>query len=139
MDERLVRGVAQFNARQFFAAHETWEDLWLDTVGAERELVQGLVQIAAGYLKAESGIRGGAIKLLTRGVRQLRQYPATALGLALTPFVAAVAADLQYLCADATRPGGLEGLRLPQLQIVQEAGCLPGNHPARVRLPMKGP
>ena len=99
MDPQLARGVAQFNAGEFFEAHETWEVLWNDTVGAEKQLIQGLVQIAAGYLKAESGIRGGAIKLLTRGSALIRQFPPGAFGLRLAPVVAAVVADLQRLQA----------------------------------------
>jgi predicted metal-dependent hydrolase len=56
MDARLVRGVHAFNAGEFFAAHEVWEELWLDSVGPGKQLLQGLVQIAAGYAKVETGI-----------------------------------------------------------------------------------
>jgi uncharacterized protein len=97
MDPRLARGVDAFNAGEFFLAHEIWEALWLETVGPEKALLQGLVQIAAGYAKVESGVRGGAVKLLARGLERVRQYPPTALGLRLGPFVERVQADLQRL------------------------------------------
>ena len=32
-DSRLARGVEAFNAGEFFAAHEIWEELWLEMVG----------------------------------------------------------------------------------------------------------
>src|SRR5438128_2409427 len=40
MDPRLARGVREFNAGNFFAAHEIWEELWNDSVGAEKTLLQ---------------------------------------------------------------------------------------------------
>ena len=101
MDPRLARGIEQFNAGRFFSAHETWEALWNDSVGPEKVLIQGLVQIAAGYAKAESGVLGGALKLLTRGTALVRQYPTSALGLALEPLVSGVGADIERLRAAA--------------------------------------
>src|SRR5689334_2169176 len=92
MDARLVHGIRQFNGGNFFTAHEIWEELWNDSVGAEKVLVQALVQIAAGYAKVETGVRGGALKLLTRGLAQLRPFGLAAMGLALQPFADAVAA-----------------------------------------------
>jgi uncharacterized protein len=95
MDPRLEHGIEEFNAEKFFIAHEIWEDLWNDCVGPEKILVQALVQIAAGYAKVESGIRGGALKLLTRGLAQLRPFGPTAMGLLLHPFADEVAADIE--------------------------------------------
>ena len=105
MDPRLERGVDAFNAGKFFLAHEIWEALWLETVGPEKVLLQGLVQIAAGYAKLESGVHGGAVKLLARGLERVRQYPPTALGLRLGPFVEGVEADLQRLRVTAQEVG----------------------------------
>jgi len=83
MDPRLQRGVAAFNAGNFFEAHEIWEDLWGETVGQEKLLLQGLVQIAAGYAKVESTLRAGALKLLTRGLEHIRPFLPAASGLSL--------------------------------------------------------
>src|SRR6185295_14419678 len=87
MDARVSQGVDEFNARRFFEAHEVWEDVWLETVGHERLLLQGLIQIAAGYLKAESGNHSATIKLLTKGLNLVRQFLPRSLGLELQPFV----------------------------------------------------
>ena len=97
MDPLLARGVDEFNAGDFFTAHETWEALWLETASAEKLLLQGLVQIAAGYAKAETGVRGGALKLLTRGLERVRPFLPAACGLALEPFATGVAADIERL------------------------------------------
>jgi len=118
MDNRLAKGVAELNARRFFEAHEVWEEVWLETVGPERQLLQGLIQIAAGYLKAESGNHSATVKLLTKGLAHVRQFAPHALGLALTPFVEGVAADLlavQRMTASTFDP---TRLRIPKLNIV---------------------
>ncbi len=115
MDPLLARGVDEFNAGHFFTAHETWEALWLETVGAEKLLLQGLVQIAAGYAKAETGVRSGALKLLTRGVERVRQFLPTACGLALEAFVAGVAADIERLRRAPESGVSLQLLTVPTL------------------------
>lgn len=116
-DPRLARGVEAFNAGQFFTAHEIWEQLWLETVGAEKLLLQGLVQIAAGYVKVEIGGRAGAIKLLARGIERVRQFGPTALGLALGPFIEGVEADLHRLRAAPAATASLEQMRVPYLRL----------------------
>ena len=115
MDARLQRGVEAFNKGEFFLAHEIWEALWLETVGPEKVLLQGLVQIAAGYAKVESGVRGGAVKLLARGLERVRQYSPTAFRLRLGPFADGVEADLQRLRATAEENASLDLVRVPPL------------------------
>jgi predicted metal-dependent hydrolase len=119
MDLRLARGVEQFNAGSFFEAHETWEELWNDTVGPEKSLIQGLVQIAAGYAKVESGVRAGALKLLASGLGLVRPFPAAAFGLSLEPFTAGVAADIARLRA-ATEVT-IDEVRPPSLGCVEDS------------------
>ena len=58
-----------------------WEAVWNDTVGEEKRFVQGLVQLATGYLKLSSGLYPGALKLLTRGCQTLRTCPPIYAGL----------------------------------------------------------
>ncbi len=77
----LLRGVAAFNAGHFFEAHEIWEAIWNETVGEEKRFVQGLVQLAAGYLKLSSAQYAGALKLLTRACQTLQTYPPVYAGL----------------------------------------------------------
>lgn len=93
----LLRGVAAFNAGRFFEAHEIWEALWNETVGEEKRFVQGLVQLAAGYLKLSSAQYPGALKLLTRGCRTLRTYPSIYAGLQVSLLADASLAVIRQL------------------------------------------
>jgi len=117
MDLRLRRGVEEFNAGHFFHVHEIWEELWLETVGPPKLLLQGLVQIAAGYVKGESGGRSGAIKLLSRGVERVRQFCPSASGLALAPLVEGVEADLRRLRAATDDGVSLALVHVPGLRL----------------------
>ncbi len=118
MDARLSIGVAQFNAGRFFVAHEIWEALWDETVGAEKPLLRGLVQIAAGYAKVESEVDAGALKLLTRGIDEVRPFLPAALGLDLTGLVDGVAADIVRLRAAPAGTVSLDTVRPPQLELL---------------------
>ena len=118
MDSRLAVGVSQFNAGQFFVAHEVWEALWDDTVGPGKMLLRGLVQIAAGYAKVESGLGSGALKLLTRGVEHVREFLPASLGLDLVGLVNGVTADIARLRAAPDDGVSLAAVQPPQVQLL---------------------
>jgi len=78
----LDRGIALFNSGQFFEAHEAWEDGWrAETDAPTRSFLQGLIQVAAGFVKWQRGHPRGMAALLERGADKLRQGPPGALGL----------------------------------------------------------
>ncbi len=62
-DPRYLAGVLFFNDRDFFEAHEVWEDLWFTSHGDERRFYQGLIQAAVGLFHFGNGNLGGAAKL----------------------------------------------------------------------------
>jgi uncharacterized protein len=115
MDARWTRGIDAFNAGEFFAAHEIWEALWLESVGPEKQLLQGLVQVAAGYAKVESGMRSGALKLLSRGVARIRSCQPLASGLHWAAFAAAIDADVQRLRAAEDAAVRIDMVQAPRL------------------------
>jgi len=61
-----------------FHAHEVLEARWKATTGAERDLWQGLAQIAVGLTHAQRGNTRGAVSLLRRGADRIRPYAAAA-------------------------------------------------------------
>ena len=42
--ERYQVGIRHFNAREFYDAHEVWEDVWRESHGMEKRFLQGLIQ-----------------------------------------------------------------------------------------------
>ncbi len=59
-----------------FHAHEVLEASWKTGPAAERDLWQGLAQIAVGLTHAQRGNARGAVALLSRGVQRVRAYQA---------------------------------------------------------------
>lgn len=73
LSEILEEGRALFNEGRFFEAHERWEEAWLVETGRSRLFLQGLIQIAAGCLKASQGRTAGAVRLLESGARKVAE------------------------------------------------------------------
>ncbi len=69
----LAEGCRLFDEGRFFDAHETWEEAWRVETGAVRELLHGLIQVAAGFHKGlVQGRPAGMVKLLERGLGRAR-------------------------------------------------------------------
>jgi CheY-like chemotaxis protein len=64
-----VRGLEEFNRREYFQAHETLEEAWNLDQGVGRELYRAILQVAVAYLQIERNNYRGAMKMLLR-VRQ---------------------------------------------------------------------
>ena len=71
----LMKGIDEFNRGLFFEAHETWEEEWLSETGPQRDLIRGLIHIAAGYvhLTRKRNPTGAFIKLGS-GARLLDRF-----------------------------------------------------------------
>jgi uncharacterized protein len=78
-----------------FHAHEVLEAAWKSGPPAERDLWQGLAQIAVGLTHARRGNARGAVTLLRRGAQRIRAYQPrpSPYGMGITAFLA-VADDL---------------------------------------------
>jgi predicted metal-dependent hydrolase len=80
-NEKFQRGVTHFNAREFFEAHEVWEEIWLVEVEPERTFLQGIIQIAAAFHHYCRENSDGAESLLAAGIVKLSRFPAHHRGL----------------------------------------------------------
>jgi uncharacterized protein len=74
-DEKFQRGLDHFNAREFFEAHEVWEEIWLVEAEPEKTFLQGLIQIAAAFHHYCRGNLQGAESLLASGIVKLTRFP----------------------------------------------------------------
>ena len=67
----LERGIREFNGEDFFACHDTLEEVWMGVRGEERRFFQGLIQVATGYYHLTGENYPGAEHLLERGIAKL--------------------------------------------------------------------
>jgi hypothetical protein len=82
-DPRLQAAIGQFNAGDWYACHDGFEELWHETAGPMRPVLQGILQIAVGQLHHARGNLHGATVLTGEGLGRLRRGPSRALGLDL--------------------------------------------------------
>jgi predicted metal-dependent hydrolase len=85
-DPRYLAGIVLFNRRDFFEAHEVWEDLWADADGAQRRFYQGLIQAAVGLCHFANGNLRGAAKLYRSARDYMERCGSPFLGLDTTAF-----------------------------------------------------
>ncbi len=71
-DREYLKGIAFFNKRRFFEAHEVWEEAWTRTRGKDREFLQGLLQTAVAMHHFRRGNFKGAAYLFPVSRRRLR-------------------------------------------------------------------
>jgi predicted metal-dependent hydrolase len=71
--EAWLYGIDLFNTRYFWEAHEAWEKVWQAAPDGSRgrEVVKGLIQIAAGLLKLHLGNEAAARRLAARGAKRI--------------------------------------------------------------------
>jgi len=69
----LDEGIALFNDRKFWHAHEAWEREWLVAGGTKKLFLQGLIQLAAAYHHVQRGTLSGAVRLFDAALEKLSQ------------------------------------------------------------------
>ena len=78
------RGIRHFNAREFYDAHEVWEDVWRESHGMEKRFLQGLIQAAVALHHHSTGNVVGACSLMARSRKNLGACEGIRLGILLT-------------------------------------------------------
>jgi len=96
-DPRFQQAVDLFNSREWYAAHDVFEEIWHETADPERRSLQGILQVAVAQLHLQRGNRRGATILFGEALGRLRLPGAPDLGLDLATLRSCVAERLQQL------------------------------------------
>ncbi len=86
-DERFQKALTLFNSGDWYSAHDVFEELWFETYGLERNVIQGILQIAVAQIHLESGNKNGATILFGEALGRLKQIGVSSLEI-----------DLEMLC-----------------------------------------
>jgi len=111
-DPRWLAAVDLFDAGEWYSAHDALEELWHESSGAMRLMLQGILQIAVSQLHRERGNQRGAVILMGEGLGRLNRcsdvaagYDLKALRFAASRHLAALQAQIEgRSCADAQDP-----------------------------------
>lgn len=105
----IEEAILLFNEGLFFEAHEVWEGVWRRARGEQAAVLQGLIQVAAGFHKAQRGQPSGAAALLARAADRLAAVRHDAPGFDLRPVLDALGtarrAAERMVAAGAAGPG----------------------------------
>jgi hypothetical protein len=80
----LADGLRHYHAGQFFAAHEAWEKVWLESREPEKMFLQGLIQVTAAFHHLQRNNPRGTALLLQAALGRLERYPARFGGISVT-------------------------------------------------------
>jgi len=64
--EALKEGIALFNEERFWESHEILEQLWRESTGGEREILQGLILTAAAFVHYQKNEPDVCLSVLKR-------------------------------------------------------------------------
>jgi predicted metal-dependent hydrolase len=70
----IKEGVRLFNDSDFFAAHNFFEDLWMEANKDDKFFYQGLVQISVGCFHMICGNLSGAKSQISKGINKLLDF-----------------------------------------------------------------
>jgi uncharacterized protein len=85
--EQYREGLRLFNDEEFFECHEVLEELWSETVGADRKFLQGLIQAAVALFHFGNENFGGAKKLYLSAHKNLDLFGDEFMGIQLSLFL----------------------------------------------------
>ncbi len=70
----ITEGIKLFNNSDFFAAHDFFEDLWMEANYDDKKFYQGLVQISVGCFHLICGNLNGAKSQILKGINKLLDF-----------------------------------------------------------------
>jgi predicted metal-dependent hydrolase len=96
----LAEGLRLYHAREFFAAHEAWESIWLQAQEPDKMFLQALIQVTAAFHHLQRNNPLGTALLLQAALGRLERYPARFGGISVALLCNDIRSWLQALDAD---------------------------------------
>jgi len=72
-DEAIMRAVQLFNDERYWEAHESLEYVWKKAAGIEKEILNGIILVAAAFVHHEKDELDICVSILHRAKRKLEQ------------------------------------------------------------------
>ena len=80
-DSRFEIGMKLFNSCQWYKSHDVFEEIWHETGGTERQLLQGILQVAVAQVHLENSNLNGATILYGEALGRLKRFHLANFGL----------------------------------------------------------
>ena len=86
-EDTLLNALNLFNDQKWYEAHDAFEDIWNILDGDERQIIQGILQVAVSQFHLSKGNLNGATILIGEGLGRIKDRTNVNLGI-----------DLETLC-----------------------------------------
>ncbi len=96
-DARFELGMKLFNSCQWYKSHDVFEEIWHETGGPERQLLQGILQVAVAQVHLENSNINGATILYGEALGRLKKYQLADSGLDVLGLCKCIAKRLEFL------------------------------------------
>tara|TARA_B100000965_G_scaffold236341_1_gene198028 strand:- start:386 stop:766 length:381 start_codon:yes stop_codon:yes gene_type:complete len=96
-DSRFEIGMNLFNSCQWYKSHDVFEEIWHETGGSERQLLQGILQVAVAQVHLENSNINGATILYGEALGRLKRYQLANLGLDIVGLCKCISKRLEFL------------------------------------------
>mgnify|MGYP001376838682 CR=1 FL=1 len=96
-DSRFDVGMKLFNSCQWYKSHDVFEEIWHETGGPERQLLQGILQVAVAQVHLENNNLNGATILYGEALGRLKKFQLANLGLDIAGLCNCLTKRLEFL------------------------------------------
>ena len=96
-DARFEIGMKLFNSCQWYQSHDVFEEIWHETGGPERQLLQGILQVAVAQVHLDNGNINGATILYGEALGRLKRFQLNNLGLNILGLSKCISRRLEFL------------------------------------------
>ncbi len=96
-DSRFEIGMKLFNSCQWYKSHDVFEEIWHETGGVERQLLQGILQVAVAQVHLDNNNFNGATILYGEALGRLKKFQLTNLGLDVVGLCKCISRRLEFL------------------------------------------
>ncbi len=96
-DSRFAIGMKLFNSCQWYKSHDVFEEIWHETGGYERQVLQGILQVAVAQVHLENENINGAMILYGEALGRLKKYQLSNIGLDLEGLCECITKRLEFL------------------------------------------
>ena len=96
-EDLFLKGLVEYNSKNFYDAHEYWEELWSDYNMKDAKFIQAFIQLAVGYFHVSNLNRNGAIGLFNKCIPKLKEYSPEYRGINIDNIIRSISLSLDCI------------------------------------------
>ncbi len=76
-EDAIKDGIFYFNNERLWESHESWEGVWKKCYGKEKEVIQGIILVAAAFAHSQKNDDGIALGIFGRALEKIGDFSGT--------------------------------------------------------------